>query len=824
MASPHSGLHKKVVLVRIETKAFSLMIKGIPFHKQYESLHKYKNLDFHEAMNFSVEGKDIEKVEVFDVNEGKLVESLHVRPIFFENNTYDLLAIPKNEESLSFHHEHPMLKRSVTFEQIGEQWVLTGDLSFQNEVGFTSFDIYADDELVLSVRMEVFPVKMDYKTDYMAMVEEVNEIIYNLAYHFIRKTFVKARTKIDGEPSRVEFFRLITVHFQHFLDAIHRIEKQPHHQLEKIYEKARGDQLAKQDAFTRNYLRKRNHLFVKVARGIPIENNQYMPMEGLRIRKHLSFDTLENRYIKWMIERLIFKLIDLEEKIVENLWFEEEVKDQQSDIRRDIRCMRGKLESKLKNSFWQNIGTLDRTMISLVLQMAPGYREAFQIYLTVTKGLALQGSFYRMSLKDIASLYEYWTFIKLGKILAKKYDPIHQDVLQIRQNGLYVNLDARKSARQVFKHPVTDERITLTYQYHPGSMPTTNQIPDTTLHIEKKGKDFTYNYIFDAKYRIDFARKGSTYQQKYRYPGPMEEDINTMHRYRDAIVSTSGNTYERESFGAYVLFPWVEDDIYKEHHFYKSIDEVNIGGLPFLPGNSELVEQFIERLIDMSPEEIHEKGILPKGTEEEWRSGFEEKVLVGLVSTADQYHEFIKNSYYIIPLERLKNDWRESKYVALYVKQGIGITNGISIYGKIEDIEINNYHLKLSIDYWRDLSQIIRPVNYGIANYMITTLDTLKEAQELPELFMKSKREMTLWRMLRRVSDQIKVDLDEQNIDEASKIKHYSIRSVTISVLHEEDEFIMRAGREERRIPLIELDKNPSKVFKNLTQLLVDSS
>jgi uncharacterized protein len=37
------------------------------------------------------------------------------------------------------------------------------------------------------------------------------------------------------------------------------------------------------------------------------------------------------------------------------------------------------------------------------------------------------------------------------------------------------------------------------------------------LEIEKKGKMYSYDYIFDVKYRIDFSREG---------PRPLEEDIN----------------------------------------------------------------------------------------------------------------------------------------------------------------------------------------------------------------------------------------------------------------------------------------------------------
>ena len=102
---------------------------------------------------------------------------------------------------------------------------------------------------------------------------------------------------------------------------------------------------------------------------------------------------------------------------------------------------------------------------------------------------------------------------------------------------LFVNLEANRTAERVFQHPVTKEKIVLTYQKYEGNLPTLPQKPDTMLSIEKKGKDYSYHYIFDAKYRIDYAKKGSYYQTRYQTPGPMEDDINTMHRYRDSIVA-----------------------------------------------------------------------------------------------------------------------------------------------------------------------------------------------------------------------------------------------------------------------------------------------
>lgn len=51
-------------------------------------------------------------------------------------------------------------------------------------------------------------------------------------------------------------------------------------------------------------------------------------------------------------------------------------------------------------------------------------------------------------------------------------------------------------------------------------------------------------YIFDAKYRSSIDNDGTV--------GPMEDDINVMRRYRDAIVSEieDGLQFKYDTFGA----------------------------------------------------------------------------------------------------------------------------------------------------------------------------------------------------------------------------------------------------------------------------------
>lgn len=414
--------------------------------------------------------------------------------------------------------------------------------------------------------------------------------------------------------------------------------------------------------------------------------------------------------------------------------------------------------------------------------------------------------------------------MKLGQILGRKYKLISQDIVQVNREGLFVNLEANKTARRIFRHPVTNEEIILAYQKRETSLPTVSQIPDTMLSIEKKGKDYKYHYIFDAKYRIDYAQEDSFYQKRYNTPGPMEDDINTMHRYRDSIVSTSGGPFERTAFGAYVLFPWFDETVYEEHHFYKSIDKVNIGGLPFLPNATNMVERFVERLIDKSPEEIQKEGILPRGAHEEWKSSLDQTVLVGLVSDQDRYDQFIKEAYYQIPVKQLRKGWQEAEYIALYVKNSLNIDNGIQLYAKIKDVR--PYHdgtgeyMRFHVVAWSKLKQNIRPVNYGISSYVITTLKTLIEAQELPELFMKSNEEMAIWRMLRRVSDQIKIDLNHENLDYASRISEYKIKDIKVIIDKQESVIRFIQNNAEEAVSIDQLEKNPSGVFKKLMEML----
>src|SRR5699024_4385363 len=87
-----------------------------------------------------------------------------------------------------------------------------------------------------------------------------------------------------------------------------------------------------------------------------------------------------------------------------------------------IERMMTQLERKLKQPFWTRIGKLDRSIMSLVMQMAPNYRDAFQIFITISKGLVLRGQVYKRADKEVVTLVEYRKFMKIGHNDGRNYE------------------------------------------------------------------------------------------------------------------------------------------------------------------------------------------------------------------------------------------------------------------------------------------------------------------------------------------------------------------------------------------------------------------
>ena len=416
--------------------------------------------------------------------------------------------------------------------------------------------------------------------------------------------------------------------------------------------------------------------------------------------------------------------------------------------------------------------------VSLVFSMASGYKEIYKYYLMLQKGLNINSNIFAISMKDLPLLYEYWCFIKINSLLRKKYKLISSDFIKVNNEGIVVALRKGKSSTLVYENPRTKEKFRVLYNTNTLSG-TINQKPDNILSIDKGKNTMAYEFIFDAKYKVE---NSEYYKSRYGGVGPKEEDINTMHRYRDAIVykNKDNNKYENCIFGAFVLFPHKDEEEFKKHSFYKSINEVNIGAIPFLPSSTKLMEEFLDELINESSYSTFERALDQIGNDDYLRDEYfnNRNVLIGPVKDEKQFDIVMKHKFYHVPKKSVDFVKNKVEYVAL--SQPINRFKseaGISYYGKVVEIKeverreitelpknSNEIYYYIKVEKWIKLPNKIEVMGYAVRRCLYSSEYLLKNATMIAELLIKSKEEYRVWCELKRFGEKAVLNEDDNKV------------------------------------------------------------
>lgn len=412
--------------------------------------------------------------------------------------------------------------------------------------------------------------------------------------------------------------------------------------------------------------------------------------------------------------------------------------------------------------------------------------------------------------------------------MKKKYELVSQDIIKVSGTGLSVTLKKGSTSKVKYINPSTGERIILSYNPTEQNLPTVPQIPDNVLRVEKHGANTDYEYVFDAKYRINPALPGSGYLEKT--PGPEVDTINTMHRYRDAIVYQSdASPYERTMFGAYVLFPYHDEKQYMNHRFYKSIKQVNIGGLPFLPTATSLVEDLLDELVSDSSESAFERTTLPRGIESrlakvDWNK---RDVLVGSVKSPDQLTDFLDNREFFVESSFIKEDAFPIRYVALYQgKSTFGANAKVEYYGEVKTVErINGTDIDIALDdkqyylftviEWKKLPRPIEPREIG-TRIMFTNLFLLQHSSQVPELYLNSEAEYRMFYELKRRT--------EANVLNNNETVDGIVVGDFIISFDQGEILLTSEGTIKEKYAVLEFSRRPNLVFRRILDFMNDYS
>lgn len=518
-------------------------------------------------------------VEVFDRATGTkrpITSGAPMEPLFFEAVGYDVhfdrldptakIELPLGSEA---RRERPDSEHHT--------------INFGNNVGFA--DITASTGAARSkLRIEVFARKADYRTDYVAMRDEVSGMLRNLAMAANARTYGLAAPAKDHNPTLVEWLALIELHFDDFFKLANAIATNPHSALVKkstLVSTERARRVTRQT----------------IGRALRRENGgAVIPSLGIALPRKISesvssatFDTPANRYYKALIKETYRNIRALSKanasgdedanRSAETKFFE--------SVRPRLKAMERKVESILRSPFLGQVAdpALARPD-SIALQKHPQYSRFDKLCRLLNGGLSFAGDIVPIGVKETSLLYEYWCFLKIIGLLRKRFDLAEQTVVAYRRTKMTVALKKGQESAMRFVHKPTGTDMFLVYNRLFNKLPTLGQAPDNVIQFASASRF----YIFDAKYRIQFD---NGYVSQYGGPGPTTDDINTMHRYRDAVAiphpMKAGAWKTGLVIGAVALFPYPHEDAYRTHKFYRSIDQVEIGGLPFLPGATTLV-------------------------------------------------------------------------------------------------------------------------------------------------------------------------------------------------------------------------------------------
>lgn len=830
MALPRIGSDE---LLYIETEKLSLTIKGKHGHPKLQELAGDQLADL--IINcrdlygiINVSGQNVDDVQQ---NGKSYTAVVKTTPMFYEQSNYHLTISARDNVGVAFQHENYNIRQAVTVTG-RDKSILSGIVNFGNDIGYSDLVVLVDKKEYLRVKLEVFPSKISYKEDYEAIVADVTAEVYNLVFDLLKKTYLSYKQNDTRKSSPVEFFSVINKIYDDFIKATDIILAKPHHQLIANREVLPQHKIKHTDMRTLRWIEKHGEQAIRNGSKVYVKRAE-------AVRKQVTYDTRENRFTKYILESTQKQLKAFKDKF-RMIARDESKLDPQVLVKLDS-MLRG-INRRCNTNFMKDINAIPETVgMSLVFNMAPGYRELYKHYLMLLHGLRITGNVFNISIKDLAVLYEYWCFIKLNSLMKDRYKLINQSIINVTNKGIRVDLVKGRESKVVYAVPNKgvntdgkEEKIILSYNPSYRELPTVTQKPDNVLTLEKNASDIQYQYVFDAKYRINPAEEGTYYYQNFgKVPGPQEDDINTMHRYRDAIVFNNQKNYSRQRtmFGAYVLFPYADEENYKNNTFYKSIAEVNIGGLPFLPSATGLVKDFLDELIADSPESAFERAILPKGIEAKLRKvdWSLKDVLVTTVKDKEDLELYRSGKYIYVPAESIKKEKWDFRYIAIYQPTATYSQEeaGITYYGEILKYSFvsksktgifkdklkskSEFIIKFEIEEWKKLSKKIAVKEMRVDN-KFTNHFLLTHSKEIPELWIGSEEEFRFYYELKRAVNEIVINDEDDTIN--FKHNDFDIRfSDGKIIISKENELV-------REKDIVDFAKKPNKVFKELYNLV----
>lgn len=639
---------------------------------------------------------------------------------------------------IELRHEDRELLRFVNYKRAGT--LAYGVINFGGNVGRSAFDVIVDGLLELSFTVEVFPSKLDYKDDYGRLLNEVSTMSFGLALEFLRPTYRRGAV-VQRRGATAEWLSLLTALITDLERAVRQIERRPHRSLTAEEATVRTHRIRRADSFTRQRLLGADvHALPSVVRA-----SQRRP--SLRNPEH-AWIAAKLESAAWGVNLLIRGARELPQA---------GHRAAQIDVLQSLGVRIARL--RRAEPIAAAIDLPVPNFASFQLMRLPGYREAYITLLTLQLGLGMDGDALKLSTKELHVLYEYWCFLAVLRALSAQLEtrPELENLFDVTSGGLSLSLRRGSESKARYTHK--GRRIEVTYNplFTDGLL--TSQRPDITVAIEESGWPPVL-MILDAKYQLDAS---PAYVRRYGSPGPPDEAINALHRYRDAVLEPGAAVplrFKRAVVQGAALFPLAEAEVgsYGRSALWKSITTLGIGAIPALPSNTRYLEEWIHSVLARSGWQTSDLAIGHLASEQAMRlrHAAEEPVLIarlGPGATADLAVAALDDSDELGHLLRVRR-------ILVATQQGAGDWE-VRTEATLEAITATRSEAMFRVTRFKPRTSIRwRNVDFPLKLPILTTALAASRATTAPELLLRTELDWRLREQLAALGLEVQLDID----------------------------------------------------------------
>ncbi|HEY2961662.1 MAG TPA: DUF2357 domain-containing protein [Pyrinomonadaceae bacterium] len=697
---------------------------------------------------------------------------VEIGPRLYEETAYSLLVRGKDNRQVELRHRDPIILQNLY--PSGDGSIVYGSINFRSQIGLSRFSVYVDGKVEYDFEVEVFPSKLDYAADYNVLLADIQDILAGLVLEYLRSTFKLGFATDSDNPSRLEWILLLRNVVEDLERGLRYVERHPYHNLVGERVATRVEKLRRPDA-TISRLAARGK-----GRGPRSRTASGRELHGRlpERRARMTWDAPEHRWLSCQLTRIRQTLAEIHLA---------ERKNPTQNKLRQARILAEIAELENRIAALQGIepiahakGFAPAGFTSLTLQSKPGYREAYRACLVLLQGLRVDGGPVGLSVKDIHRLYEYWCYLAVMRIVAKitgEPVPVRQ-LFSVEPDGLRVRL--KRGESHTVKFASGDRTLELTYNpKYSGDAFILPQQPDLVLTFRDPPWS-TMRLVFDAKYRIN---TNPGYLKHFRSPGPPQDAIDALHRYRDAILEETGvhgarsDRLKHTVVEGVALFPHADtDDQFRSSRLWSSLEQVGIGAIPFLPRETRYLEEWLRKVLRRGGWSTAERTIPYLSLEQlrAWQEAEKESVLVGVLRVkAKEHFDWIKLSrcFYTVFTPRQGRQLM-SRWLAIYSPASIRTPGAVTHLARVENIELKKRH-EIETP-WRprrsadeehvvytlgELHELENPIqNRGpsglgkrFSKNRWTSRLGIERATELRELFLETSAEWKLYEQLRLV-------------------------------------------------------------------------